>query len=1035
MSNYTLDELRESMVKILDSNGGTVGSGFIIRADGYLVTCHHVIYLLDALRVEYQGQVYAAEWCKEFSNLEVDIAILKIDVESAKAVPLINPKHLSTSVKVFGFPPAKKANFPEGFDVFAQSIRASAPLNVASTYTIKNQNGIKFNNPWNKLPPENSTFLSHQLDAKVESGSSGGAVLAEELGGVVGVIQCSKSDASYVIRWDNLLDSLDKLELEPEKNAVCNFLADIEEYFKDIKLFHTKEKIILKEQYIPIQVTLERKYKHEIETSWAYTEGEAEFKRLYAMKGFDEELQKRKEEETKRVVVDWEEAKKENQKIMVLADPGMGKSTLLRMETGLIAREEREKLRNLSPNPSPTRVGEQDTPLLTRGGGWGVRSKLGVNDVIFPLFLRLSDLAEAEGEIIDAIPRIIERDYPKTAKSIKDLLGEKLKNGKCLLLLDALDEVPQQYRLRLKERLNRFLKNYNCSIICTSRIVGYGGAFVDSAKEVEIVPFSQKQTEAYIQIWFKNAAGYIEDDSVSAEGLIVEIQKKPQIAGLAQNPLLLSLLCSLYQTKGLTLPARRAQVYKKAVDYMLSQWRDDNNRLSPENVIAKKKLLADLAYKFSSEGKEVFSRNELHKVIEESLNKQEIRDFRNQTTEELIKELSEADGIIQKLARKGEQYLFLHRTFQEYFTAYYLNETIENDKTDGIALAKKLFWGYDSHETLTLLASLMKNPMLLIEALFKEKDDIFRTLLLLAGRCIVEVQQNGEASGGISQKPKLIAEIINKIYKFWRRYPKAIFIESVVVALGKVNSQMSQKLIAALKDSESYVRYYAAEALGKIGNAEAVPELIAALKDSESDVRRYAASALGNIGAEAVPELIAALKDSESDVRRYVAEVLGKIGNAEAVPELIAALKDSESDVRRYAAEVLGKIGNAEAVPELIAALKDSESYVRYYAASALGKIGNAEAVPELIAALKDSESYVRCYAAEALGKIGNAEALNKIIYLSEIDIYEGEIFTSARTLAVRYSKQKLSFIPVYPELVRFNRILTFVKRRLQSLA
>ncbi|MBW4569499.1 MAG: trypsin-like peptidase domain-containing protein [Tolypothrix carrinoi HA7290-LM1] len=871
MSNYTLDDLRKSMVKILHSNGETGGSGFIIHADGYLVTCHHVIYLLDALIVEYKGQVYQAEWCEDLSNIEVDIAILKIDVEDAKAVTIINPQQLSTSVKVYGFPPAKKANFPEGFDVFAQSIRASAPLNVVSTYKIRNQNEIKFNNPWNKLPQENSAFLSHQLDAKVESGSSGGAVLAEELGGVVGVIQSSKSDASYVIRWDNILDILDKLGLEPEKNAVGNFLADIEESFKYIKLFHTQERIILKEQYIPIKVTLERKYKHEIETSWAYTEGEAEFKRLYAMKGFDEELQRRKEEETKRVVVDWEEAKKENQKIMLLADPGMGKSTLLRMEAGLIAREEKEKLlRDLSPNPSPCRGGEQDTSLPTREGG--------VNDVIFPLFLRLSDLDEAEGEIIDAIPRIIERDYPKIAKSIKYLLSDKLNNGKCLLLLDALDEVPQKHRLRLKEKLNRFLRNYSCPIICTSRIVGYGGAFVDGAKEVEIVPFSQKQTEAYIQIWFKNAAGYIEDDSVSAKGLIDEIQNKPQIAGLAQNPLLLSLLCSLYQTKGLTLPARRAQVYEKAVDYMLSQWRNDNNRLSSENVIAKKKLLAELAYKFSSDGKEVFSRDELHNRIETYLNKQEIRDLRNNTTEELIKELSEADGIIQKLSREGEQYLFLHRTFQEYFTAYYLNQAIKNNPRDGIGLARELFWEYDFHETLTLLASLMENPMLLIEALFKEKDDIFQTLLLLAGRCIVEVQQNKEASRGISQNSELIAEIINKIYKFWRRYPKANFIESVVVALGKVNSRMFQKLIAALKDSNS-------------------------------NVRRNAASALGNIG---------------------------------------------------------------------------------------------------------------------------NAEALKKIIQLWEIDIYEAAVFTSARTLAVRFSKQKLSFIPVYPKLVRFKQIRLFVKRRLR---
>ena len=73
MSNYTLDELRESMVKILNSNWDTVGSGFIIRTDGYLVTCHHVIYLLDALSVEYQGKVYPAEWCENLAVNEAGI--------------------------------------------------------------------------------------------------------------------------------------------------------------------------------------------------------------------------------------------------------------------------------------------------------------------------------------------------------------------------------------------------------------------------------------------------------------------------------------------------------------------------------------------------------------------------------------------------------------------------------------------------------------------------------------------------------------------------------------------------------------------------------------------------------------------------------------------------------------------------------------------------------------------------------------------------------------------------------------------------
>jgi len=49
---------------------------------------------------------------------------------------------------------------------------------------------------------------------------------------VVGVIQCSKRDESYLIRWDNCLESLDALGLEPEKNAVCQFLEAVKSYSK-----------------------------------------------------------------------------------------------------------------------------------------------------------------------------------------------------------------------------------------------------------------------------------------------------------------------------------------------------------------------------------------------------------------------------------------------------------------------------------------------------------------------------------------------------------------------------------------------------------------------------------------------------------------------------------------------------------------------------------------------------------------------------------------------------------------------------------
>ena len=97
-----------------------------------------------------------------------------------------------------------------------------------------------------------------------------------------------------------------------------------------------------------------------------------------------------------------------------------------------------------------------------------------------------------------------------------------------------------------------------------------------------------------------------------------------------------------------------------------------------------------------------------------------------------------------------------------------------------------------------------------------------------------------------------------------------------------------------LKDKDSIIRYAAIEALGNIGNKEAVLALIDALKDKDWYIPNPAADALVRIGPPAVPALIEVLKDKNRDIRLSVAETLGKIGDKEAVPALIEALKDKD---------------------------------------------------------------------------------------------------------------------------------------------
>ena len=209
-------------------------------------------------------------------------------------------------------------------------------------------------------------------------------------------------------------------------------------------------------------------------------------------------------------------------------------------------------------------------------------------------------------------------------------------------------------------------------------------------------------------------------------------------------------------------------------------------------------------------------------------------------------------------------------------------------------------------------------------------------------------------------------------------------------------------VIEALKNDSSSIRWDAAEALGRIGDARAVPSLKNALKDENSSVRRAVIEALGKIGAPAVLPLIDALENGDDDARWTAAKVLGKIGGTQAVPALINALR--KSSVCRAAAKALDNIGwspdggevsaiywiakkkldhcvriGTPAVLPLVDALRNDDDDVRCAAAEALGKLADVRAVPPLVQVLKDEASNVRRASAEALGKLGDARAVTPL--------------------------------------------------------
>ncbi len=148
----------------------------------------------------------------------------------------------------------------------------------------------------------------------------------------------------------------------------------------------------------------------------------------------------------------------------------------------------------------------------------------------------------------------------------------------------------------------------------------------------------------------------------------------------------------------------------------------------------------------------------------------------------------------------------------------------------------------------------------------------------------------------------------------------------LVLALGDLrNSQAVDPLMAIARntDEDQVRRLYAADSLGKIGDARALPVLKEMFSEPRALVRSYAASALANFSLDDVfPVLVSGLKDENDKVRLQCAKALARTMSeaqaATAVPALAyKARYDPVSQVRIQSIQALGAIGADSCLPVL----------------------------------------------------------------------------------------------------------------------
>jgi formylglycine-generating enzyme required for sulfatase activity len=341
--------------------------------------------------------------------------------------------------------------------------------------------------------------------------------------------------------------------------------------------------------------------------------------------------------------------------LVLLGDPGAGKTTFLKFLTVALATGQGEAL------------------------GLGMR---------LPMLLPLAAYANALAAEDVPLDRFFTRYYEKDrgiGLPLESMLARSLRQGKLLFLLDGLDEVRDQERRHLV--VNRVKEFYSLhhregnKFVLTSRIVGYREVRpeVEDLIECTLVDFDDQEIDLFLDKWTasleKAARGKTHiaafEAKIEKDELLAAVYTNSGVRLLAANPLLLTIL-ALMKRQGVTLPERRVELYKTYVDTLLKHWnlaRSLAGRSGRDlDVVEMTKILAPLALWMHqvSPGVGLVKEGDLHRQLER-IYRERGHENPADSAQRFLKDVRDHSALL--LDRGGRYYGFIHLTFQEYLAA------------------------------------------------------------------------------------------------------------------------------------------------------------------------------------------------------------------------------------------------------------------------------------------------------------------------------------------------------------------------------
>ena len=801
------------------------------------------------------------------------------------------------------------------------------------------------------------------------------------------------------------------------------------------------QKLLLRQLYMPLRLTVEISRDRGGDTS-AFTEIEAqrETKRLWEAgrrQTAEFDLPKQKE----RFAVG--ERLKVARRMVVLGDPGAGKTTMLRwIATAYLLRCREDPAYSQFPDA-------QTLP----GRRW------------IPLLIRCRDLGEVDlcRSFTDFLAQHLRKTelLPEDAEIMKAVVLDRIAKGEVLLLVDGLDEITNALvRVTFCKELECTAARYpEASVIITSRIVGYRdmpyrmGVGFEHGVIAELV---RDDKDLFARRWVEVTEQHksTEEKEKLAQEMLDALHSNNRIEKLTGNPMLLTTLALIKRKVG-KLPSRRNKLYSEAVSVLLN-WNPLHETIEEEEAVPQ---LEYLAYEMCYRGVQRLTEDEvlqlLEKVREEYLN---VRAIRRRSPEEFLRLLEARSSILIKSGslwlsnqvRETPVWEFRHLTLQEYLAARALidGRYPGRDRTKRLAeqvaplagsVRELKLWPHiytelevveSWQETLRLLAADCKDDdvddVLLAILAPMDSEEMVKTArprAVLAARCLADepnvsdevaeevlksfarIIEAGDGLGGpdITSVDVAAMEISASIWnhklqgflvdEFFRRdpkqraYPGRILGRVQVKAAKKDPSAFSEwfKSLSESLQSENHMKAVTA-ALAVMGagieEPSTVPEIVPSLLGlltQEMPVAHAAALALESLSGGNLPERFYMPRRI-----RYFARTSAfwrpKESELSIIADLLNQARKDEPSFKVNLIGILESSSRGNGNAAIRERLEDPDEGVRAAAASALGRLGDKLAVDPLIRKLEDPDEGVRATAASALGRLGDKLAVDPLI-------------------------------------------------------